>query len=54
MAIKVGDRRICASCGTQIIVIREGTEDFAVTCCGAVLEARVACGTTATTAEHDR
>ncbi len=44
MATKIGDRRICATCGTQVIVTKEGGEEFAVTCCGAVLEASVARG----------
>lgn len=42
MATKIGDRRICPTCGTQVIVMRDGSEDFAVTCCGAVLQERVA------------
>lgn len=44
MAIKIGDRRICATCGTQVIVMREGQGEFAATCCGEVLTAQVACG----------
>lgn len=42
MASEVGKRRYCTSCGTEVIVMRPGSGEFAVQCCGVVMSAKTA------------